>query len=285
MKNLDITIITGLSGSGKSTAIEAYEDLGWYCVDNLPVELLPKFLELPLEQHAEISGIACVMDLREKGFTEKYPAVFEHMRQNGYPFNILFLEASQDVLIKRYSQTRRHHPLARHQDLLLAIQTEKQMLSDLRQAADKIIDTSALTVHGLTAAVLNYAGQNTRNRGFQISVLSFGFKNGIPLNTDLIMDVRFLANPYFEPGLKNLNGESKAVRDYVLDHPETRVFLKKFIDLLDYLIPLYEKEGKAYLTIGIGCTGGQHRSVAIAREVFEHIEKKTKKVTLTHRDI
>ena len=285
MKNLDITIITGLSGSGKSTAIEAYEDLGYYCVDNLPVELLPKFLELPLEEKAEISGVAFGMDLREKGFTEKYPSIFEELKQNGYEFKILFLEAQENVLIKRYSQTRRHHPLARDKDLIDAIRYEKEMLAQLRDQSDKIIDTSTTTVHGLKAAVFDFVGLSSKASGFQINVLSFGFKNGIPLNVDLIVDVRFLANPYFEPELKNLNGESKAVRDFVLTHPETRVFLEKYIDLLDYLIPLYEKEGKAYLTIGIGCTGGQHRSVVIARNVFEHIEKTIKKATLTHRDI
>ena len=285
MKNLDITIITGLSGSGKSTAIEAYEDLGYYCVDNLPVELLLKFLELPLEHNAEISGVAFVMDLREKGFTEKYQTVFENLRQNGYEFKILFLEAQENVLIKRYSQTRRHHPLARDKDLIDAIRSEKDMLAHLRDESDKIIDTSTTTVHGLKAAVFDFVGLSSKGGGFQINVLSFGFKNGIPLNVDLIVDVRFLVNPYFEPDLKNLNGESKSVRDFVLNHSETRLFIEKYIDLLDYLIPLYEKEGKAYLTIGIGCTGGQHRSVVIARKIFEHIEKKIKKVTLTHRDI
>ena len=285
MKNLDITIITGLSGSGKSTAIEAYEDMGYYCIDNLPVELLPKFLELPLESHAELAGIALVMDLREKGFTSKYQTVFEKLRRQGYDHKILFLEAQENVLIKRYSQTRRHHPLAKDKDLTQAIRSEIEMLAHLKEESDKIIDTSTLTVHGLKAAVFDYAGISKKGGGFQINVLSFGFKNGIPLIADLIVDVRFLANPYFEPELKNLNGESKAVRDFVLDHPETRLFLKKYTDLLDYLIPLYEKEGKAYLTIGIGCTGGQHRSVAISRSIFEHIEKKDHRVTLMHRDI
>ena len=274
-----------MSGSGKSTAVEAYEDMGYYCVDNMPVELLPKFLELPMDHNVEISGIALVMDLREKDFTSKYKSVLEGLREKGYQFEILFLEANEDVLIKRYSQTRRHHPLAKQKTLPQAIRAEKGMLEPLRKEADRIIDTSRFNVHNLKSHIIDHARHHLTGPFFQVNIVSFGFKNGLPMNADLVIDVRFLANPFFEPDLKDLNGESKAVRKYILEHSETRKFLEKYMELLDYLLPLYEKEGKAYLTLGIGCTGGQHRSVAIAREIFEHIEQKGFQVTITHRDI
>ena len=285
MKNFNITIITGMAGSGKSTAAEAYEDMGYYCVDNMPVELIPKFLELPLDHNIEIPGFALVMDLREKGLISKYQAVFQHLRNHGYEFDVLFLEADENVLIKRYSQTRRHHPLAKQKNLTQAIRAEKILLEPLRQEADLIIDTSHMTVHHLRARILDYGRNSLTHTSFQVNLLSFGFKNGVPLNADVMMDVRFLVNPFFEPDLKELNGESKPVRDFVLNQPETRRFLDKYLDMLDYLLPLYEKEGKAYITLGIGCTGGRHRSVAIARKVFDHIEKKGVQVTITHRDI
>jgi UPF0042 nucleotide-binding protein len=285
VKNLHITIITGMSGSGKSTAAEAYEDMGFYCVDNMPVELIPKFLELPLDQAIETPGFALVMDLREKGLTTKYQAVFNDLRNKGYTFEVLFLEADENVLIKRFSQTRRHHPLARQKNLTQAIRAEKTLLEPLREEADLIIDTSRMTVHHLRARILDHGRTNLTSATFQVNILSFGFKNGIPLNADLMMDVRFLVNPYFEPELKELNGESKPVRDYVINHSETQIFLKKYLDMLDYLLPLYEKEGKAYLTLGIGCTGGRHRSVAIARAIFDHMEKRGIQVTITHRDL
>jgi UPF0042 nucleotide-binding protein len=285
VKNLKITVITGLSGSGKSTAIAAFEDAGYYCVDNLPVELLPKIVELPIESNSEFTGFAFVMDLREKGFVTKYPCVFKGLRKNGYRFNVLFLESDPEILIARYSQTRRQHPLARGKSLPEAIQFEINQLKNLRNEADAVIDTSQCNVHELKSLILDRARQNRKDGLMQIQVMSFGFKNGIPMNADLVVDVRFLANPYFEPALKELNGESKEVRDFVLNNSEAEAFLIKYCDFLDYLLPRYEKEGKAYLTIAVGCTGGQHRSVAIARSVAGHIEKSGKPVTLIHRDI
>ncbi len=285
MKNLKITIITGLSGSGKSTAIASFEDAGYYCVDNMPVDLLPKFLELPIESNSEFTGIAFVMDLREKGFITKYKGIFESLRKNGYRFNVLFLEADKDVLIKRYSQTRRQHPLAQDKRLTDAIAFEKELLKDLRNEADTVINTSGYTVHDLKSFILDIAQQSLSGSAMQINIVSFGFKNGIPLNADLIMDVRFLINPYFDPELKDLTGESKAIKDFILKNDDTQQFLAKFSDLLDYLIPLYEKEGKSYLTIGVGCTGGQHRSVTISHFITEHLRKAGKSVNLSHRDI
>ena len=278
-------IITGLSGSGKSTALAAFEDAGFYCVDNLPVDLLPKFLELPIQRAPDIAGLVFVMDLREKGFLAKYQAVFETLREKGYTFQILFLEAEEEILLKRYSQTRRHHPLSQDQGLLEGIRAEKSQLQDLRVLADTVINTSHLTVHQLKATIFEIAQKSTTPETMRMTVMSFGYKYGIPLEADLVMDVRFLPNPYFVPDLTDLDGENEAIRKYVLGNHSSRKFLKKYIDLLDYLIPLYEKEGKAYLTIAVGCTGGRHRSVVISGAVFEHLKKKRMRVEITHRDI
>lgn len=285
MKHLKIIIVTGYSGSGKSTAIAALEDKGFYCVDNLPVELLPKFLELPMESAPDVAGLVFVMDLREKGFLAKYQAVFSSLREREYNFEILFLEADEETLIKRYSQTRRQHPLAQDRSLVKGIRLERDQLKELRKAADRIIDTSSYTVHQLKSTILDIAEKSLTLAPIRINILSFGYKYGIPRDADLIVDVRFLRNPYFVPELKDLNGESDKIRDYVFDSKETRVFLKKYTNLLDFLIPLYEKEGKVYLTIAVGCTGGRHRSVTIARSIFEHVSKPGRQVAITHRDI
>lgn len=285
MKKLKIIIITGLSGSGKSTAISAFEDAGFYCVDNMPVALLPKFLELPIESDFEIAGLAFVMDLREKSFLSRYSLVFDSLKKKGYQFKILFLEADEETLLKRYSQTRRHHPLSQDKSLLEGIRIEQEQLKDLKITADKIIDTSRYNVHNLKS-VINYIAQQSKNFApMIINILSFGFKYGTPHDASLIMDVRFLANPYFVPELKALNGKSPDIKNYVLNNDEARRFLKKYLDLLDYLIPLYEKEGKSYLTIAVGCTGGRHRSVSITEVIFEHIKKPGRQIIITHRDI
>jgi UPF0042 nucleotide-binding protein len=285
VKRLTIIIITGLSGSGKSTALDAFEDAGFYCVDNLPVALLPKFLELPMESDPEIVGIALVMDLREKDFLTKYTPVFEGLKREGYPFKILFLEADEKILLQRYSATRRQHPLSPNKGLMEGIQAEKEQLDQLRSVADTIIDTSKFNVHELKSYIFDVA-QKIRKLGLmQINILSFGFKFGIPHEADLIVDVRFLANPYFIPELKALNGESQEIKDFILKKSETQKFLEKYFDLLDYLVPLYEKEGKSYLTIAVGCTGGRHRSVTIARSIHDHIKNDKAHVQIFHRDI
>ncbi|HEA67981.1 MAG TPA: RNase adapter RapZ [Desulfobacterales bacterium] len=285
MIQLKIIIITGLSGSGKSTAIAAYEDAGFYCVDNMPVALLPKFLEMPIENVTEISGLAFVMDLREKGFITTYTSVFESLRQKGYDYEILFLEADENVLLQRYSQTRRHHPLSEGESLIDSIRAEKKQLEGLKKAADNVINTSRYNEHKLKSVIFDVEQKTKQMKLMTINVQSFGYKYGVPLDVDLLIDVRFLINPYFVPELKELDGESARIKKYILDHGETKTFLQKYLSLLDYLIPLYENEGKAYLTIGVGCTGGRHRSVTIARVIFEHINKKDKQIKITHRDI
>lgn len=283
--NLKIFIITGLSGSGKSTALDVFEDAGFYCVDNLPVPLLPKILELPMDSQTEIAGLAFVMDIREKKFLSSYQTVFETLRNTGSGFEIIFLEADESVLLQRYSMTRRQHPLSPGKNLLESIRAEKEQLKPLKKAAGEIIDTSSFNVHELKTAISGTLQKSKKRASVNILVQSFGFKYGIPLDSDLLIDVRFLANPYFDPELKSLNGESEAVREFILNRAATQQFLKRYLELLDYLIPLYEKDGRAYLTITVGCTGGRHRSVTIARELFEHIDKKGKRVKITHRDI
>ena len=285
MKNLKIFIITGLSGSGKSTAIAAFEDAHFYCVDNMPVALLPKFLELPIENDFEIAGLAFVMDLREKGFLTKYMPVFESLKKKGYKFEIIFLEADKEILLQRYNQTRRQHPFSQGKNLLDGINAERKALKGLKKASDSVINTSGYNVHELKSIILLIAQKAIKPDPMRINILSFGFKYGIPLDANLIVDVRFLANPYFIPELKELDGKTQEVKNHVLNNNETRLFLKNYVDFLDYLIPLYEKEQKAYLTIAIGCTGGRHRSVAIARYIFDHISKTRKQIEVKHRDI
>jgi len=254
VKKLKIIIITGRSGSGKSTAIAAFEDAGYYCVDNMPVALLPKFLELPIKSNSEIAGLAFVMDLREKSFLSRYSPIFKTLKKKGHQFEILFLDADEETLLKRYSQTRRHHPLSQDKSLLEGIRTEQLQLKDLKIAADKIINTSHFNVHELKSVISDIAQKSKKFAPMKINILSFGFKYGIPREADLIMDVRFLSNPHFVPELKNLDGKNERVKNYVLDNDDARRFLKKYLDMLDYLIPMYEKEGKAYLTIAVGCT-------------------------------
>lgn len=285
MKDSKIFIITGLSGSGKSTAIAAFEDAGFYCVDNMPVALLPKFLKLPIKSSDEIAGLAFVMDLREKGFLLKYRSVFDSIRQTGCYFEILFLEADEDILVQRFSQTRRHHPLSNGSTLVENIRIEKEQLKDLKKSADRIINTSRYNLHELKSIISDIAHKSKSISAMRMHILSFGYKFGIPIDADLIIDVRFLENPYFKPDLRDLDGENEKVRNFVLKNRKTKTFLKKYIDLLDYLIPLYEKEGKAYLTIAVGCTGGRHRSVPIARTIFEYFKKSGLQAAISHRDI
>jgi len=287
MKTSPIIMITGRSGSGKSTAMAAMEDAGFYCVDNMPVALLPLFLALPFD--GEVAGVALVMDLREKGFLSAYPKVIEDLRQDGYRFEILFLEAEEEILLRRYSQTRRHHPLTGEGGLLEAIRAEAAQMKGLRQEADRVIDTSRYSVHQLRAQILEIAQRHVPPAPMRIDIVSFGFKYGTPREADLLLDVRFLPNPYFVADLKPLDGEAPKIREYVLNPEKSRLFLIKTFDLLDYLIPLYKQEGKAYLTIAVGCTGGRHRSVAVGRTLFEHITENDLctglQVELYHRDI
>ena len=285
MKTLSIVIVTGLSGAGKSIAINALEDAGYFCVDNMPVSLLPKFLELGSGGVSEIQKLALGIDLRQKKFLEKYQEVFSQLQKESYNMEVLFLEASEEVLLTRYSQTRRQHPAGEKSNLLDSIRTEKRQLKELREAANKIIDTSHYTVHELKEIVTQYAFKGLKTERMRLSILSFGFKYGIPLETDLLVDVRFIPNPFFIPELKKLDGLSKQVQQFVKKWDETQEFLKRYCSLLEYLIPLFEKEGKSYLSIAVGCTGGRHRSVTIAEEIRSRLARLKRDISLTHRDI
>jgi len=281
-------ILTGLSGSGKSTALAAFEDAGYYCVDNLPVKLLPLLLNTQEVIGGENSpGLTCVMDVREKGFLSAYPDVFERLRQEGMPFQILFFEAREPVLIQRYSQTRRQHPLAVGKGLVESIRTEREQLEPLRRIADRVIDTSALNVHDLKALVRQIADRGRRSAAMRITVMSFGFKYGLPLNADLVLDVRFLPNPYFVPELKPFDGRHPDVRAYVFQDSRCRELIERYGGLIEELIPLYEQEGKSYLTLAVGCTGGMHRSVAVAEWFARDFEKSFPNVSVEvlHRDV
>jgi RNase adapter protein RapZ len=285
VKKFNFIIITGFSGSGKSTALAALEDIGFYCVDNMPVALLPKFFEISLEPTAGSKGLAFVMDLREKGFLSGYREVLADLRKKGFRFQILFLETAEETLVQRYSQTRRQHPLSAGRTLRDGIAAEKKILSALRRDADAVIDTTRFNVHELKAVIQARALKDGYPKTMQISVLSFGFKFGIPIDADLIMDVRFLQNPFFVPELRDLDGEIEEVRRFVFQQRDTEEFLVKYFNLLDFLIPRYFKEGKAYLTIAVGCTGGRHRSVTIARALYDRIKEMQHPASLTHRDI
>jgi UPF0042 nucleotide-binding protein len=274
-----------MSGSGKSTALEALEDEGFYCVENMPVDLLPKFLELPTKSAIDTAGLAFVMDIRQIGFLSKYSRVFESLKSKGYQFEILFLEADEKTLLQRFSQTRRQHPVTNAKTLADSIQEEKQELSHLRNAADRIIQTTHYTVHELKAVIRSLVKSSQERITTRITVMSFGFKYGPPAYADLVIDVRFLKNPYFITDLRDLDGLSDDIKDFVLNNEQSQIFLDKYNDLLSFLIPLYEKEGKAYLTIAIGCTGGKHRSVVIAEQICKHIFEIGKQVEISHRDI
>jgi UPF0042 nucleotide-binding protein len=285
VKQLPLLIVTGLSGSGKSSAIAALEDAGFFCVDNMPVDLLPKFLELPVQPGQKTAGLAFGMDLREAGFITRYEAVLEEIRHKGFGVEIIFLEADDRVLVQRFSATRRQHPLARDTGLAAGISLERQLLQPLRAAADYVIDSSGLNVHELKARITEIVRDRQPLEPMQVRVMSFGFKHGIPPEADLVVDVRFLLNPYFVPELKPLDGEASEVRDFILKTHETREFIRKYTDLIDFLLPLYDREGKTRVSIAVGCTGGRHRSVAIARTLYEHLAKRTWRAELTHRDI
>jgi UPF0042 nucleotide-binding protein len=277
-----IVIITGMSGSGKSTAIRALEDAGFFCIDNLPVLLLPKLTELA--GSGQIERMALVVDVREGIFLKEAPRVLDEVRRAGHQVEVLFLDSSDDSLIRRFSETRRRHPLAPTGTVADGIASEREKLRDLRELADQVIDSSALNVHDLKRMVQARFSPEPA-QGPSLSVMSFGYRHGVPPQADLVLDVRFLPNPYFVPDLKGLTGKNDRVAAYVLDRDETREFLDKVVDLCQFLFPRYQKEGKAYLTVALGCTGGKHRSVAIAAELTRRLQDEIPRIQLWDRDI
>jgi UPF0042 nucleotide-binding protein len=285
MKNLRVVIISGLSGSGKSTALRALEDIGFFCVDNLPVILLPKFLSITAVSSPEIKQVALVMDLRERSFLDKYKRIFAGLKDKGYKIEILFLESGDESLLHRFNETRRIHPLSERGMIMEGILLEREKLSSLKKMADKIIDTTSINVHQLKDIVQRHFSPSSRNKKMVINLTSFGYRYGLPVDADLVFDVRFLPNPYFIEKLKNYDGNNIDVRNYVLQNKESMEFLEKMSDLMNLLIPLYEKEGKVRLNIAMGCTGGKHRSVVMANKISSFLSAKKYMVNLNHRDI
>ncbi len=285
MTNKKIIIITGLSGSGKSTAAHTLEDAGFFCVDNLPVDLLPKLLELAESTGGELTRMALVIDLRQRKFFPRYSAILRSLEETGVSMEVLFLDASNEVLVRRYSETRRQHPLAPHGSVLDGIAREREELKEIRARADWVIDTSDMTVHQLRDDIKKIF-ETVRTDVLKIVVNSFGFGKGLPMESDLVLDVRFLPNPYFVESLKPLNGLDREVAEWVTSKDTTEQFLKKIQGLLIFLLPLYLREGKQYLTISVGCTGGRHRSVVIAEEVARFLmEHGYTSVEVKHREL
>lgn len=269
--HLRVVVITGLSGSGKSAVSRVLEDMGFYCIDNLPIALLPSLFGMSSGIFPEQAKIALVMDLRDRALLTTFPEVFRRLQERGLRLEILFLEASDEVLVRRYSQTRRIHPLA-GEGVRVAegIRQERDLLLPLRALATRIIDTSMFNVHQLEGAVRDLFADPAGVRRMALTFLSFGFSRGVPQEADLVMDVRFLPNPYFVEALKPLGGKERRVQEFLTEFEETRIFLERLQAFLEFLLPLYEREGKAYLTVATGCTGGKHRSVAITEILARH---------------
>lgn len=279
----ELVIITGLSGSGKGSVLRALEDLGFYSVDNLPLELIPKFAELTRDSQS-IQAAALVVDIREGKGLKKFPETFGSIRKSAGA-RLIFLEADEQAILRRFSETRRPHPLGTDRSVLKSIRSERAQLADIRALADLIIDTTKFTVHDLREFIGERFRGQRNERDIMISVTSFGFRNGLPPESDLVFDVRFLPNPNYIPRFKNLTGKNPRVAEYIRSFPQTREFMKRISDLLSYLLPHYIREGKSYLTISFGCTGGQHRSVMMADEIGKSLEEAGFKAKITHRDI
>jgi RNase adapter protein RapZ len=278
----ELVIITGMSGSGKASALKAFEDLGFYCVDNLPVELIPRFAELAV-QSAEIRRTALVVDVREGAALDKLPGILKSVKRM-LPTRVIYLEASDAALLRRFSETRRPHPLGADAPVKSALQQERKHLKPIRALADIVIDTSKFNVHELRAHVNEQFKQHSTDKNILVSCVSFGFRHGVPEEADLVFDVRFLPNPHFVPEFRPLTGRHPRVAKYIRSFPQTREFINRISELLIYLLPHYIQEGKSYLTVSFGCTGGQHRSVMISEDVATHLRKAGYRVKVVHRD-
>lgn len=280
---LELVVITGMSGAGKTVAVQSFEDLGYYCVDNMPPSLLPTFWEL-VKESGKMTKIALVIDLRSREFFDELDQVFINVDNTQMiTTRIVFLDAKDEVLVSRYKETRRHHPLAVQSRLLEGIEKEREMLKDLRSRAQIIIDTSDLTPRQLRERLMTKFSSQTQTM-FHVQIVSFGFKYGAPIDADVMMDVRFLPNPHYIDSLRPLTGLDEPVYEYVMKQPETQLFYQKFIDLLEYCLPGYKKEGKSSVVIAIGCTGGQHRSIALAERIANHLKNSGYNVGVSHRD-
>jgi RNase adapter protein RapZ len=279
----ELVILTGLSGSGKLSALKAFEDLGYYSVDNLPLELVSRFADL-VRQSTEIERAALVVDVREGLGLDEFPALLKKLRRV-LPTRVVFLEASDEALVRRFSETRRPHPLGRSNTVVKSIRAERKRLDPIRNVADIVLDTTKFNVHDLRAHINAQFERDESDRNLTISSNSFGFKNGVPAEADLVFDVRFLPNPHFVPEFRKLTGKHPKVAKYVREFPQTAEFLDKTTDMLKFLLPHYIKEGKSYLTVAFGCTGGQHRSVFIAEEMKKRLAAAGYRVKTSHRDM
>jgi UPF0042 nucleotide-binding protein len=278
-----LVILTGLSGSGKSTVLRAFEDMGFYCVDNLPVELIPIFAELHAAGEADFSRAALLVDAREGAQLAKLPALLKHLRRQ-HPIALVFIDAGEDALLRRYSETRRPHPFGKHLSVRESLGHERKLMEPIRKLADVVIDTSKFNVHELRHFITERF-KNPEKRPMLVSLVSFGYRYGVPSDADLVFDVRFLPNPHFVPRLRKYTGQDPKVRSYIRSFPQTGEFLKRIEGLLVYLMPHYIGEGKSYLTIAFGCTGGRHRSVMLAESVSEALAKRGYSTKVVHRDI
>ncbi len=279
-------VVPGMSGGGKSTALRMLEDAGYYCVDNLPVLLIEKFVELIATPDGEVTKVALGLDVRADQAFEATTKILNQLKNDGYAFEILFMEANDKTLLKRYKETRRVHPLSPYGRIEDGIRKERTILRNIREKSDYVIDTSRLLTRELKEELDRIFVQNEGYNSLMVTVLSFGFKYGIPADADLIFDVRFLPNPFYIDELKHKTGNDKEVQDYVMSFPEAHVFIEKLTDLAGFLIPNYVKEGKYQLVIGIGCTGGKHRSVTLANRLYEHMRNKGEYgIKIAHRDV
>ena len=279
-----LVIITGMSGSGKHTAYKSFEDMGYFCVDNLPTVLVPRLVHLALASGGKITRLALVVDSRSGETSAEFTELFGRLKEFALSCGILFLEATDEVIARRYSETRRVHPMARSTSLIEGIQKERQELSSLRDMADVILETSRFGVHELRKAIQERYGMETRVSGINLSLISFGYKNGIPFNADLLFDVRFLPNPFFVEELKSRTGEDSEVVDYMMNFPETSEIIDRILEMLLYLLPRFAREGKSYCTVAVGCTGGRHRSVMVLNELRLRLVKEGFNPVVTHRD-
>ena len=285
MSGLKLVVITGLSGAGKSHALKCFEDVGYFCIDNLPPALLPTFVELCHQQGGEIKNVALGIDIRERVFFGDLVGILQRIKQLGHSVELLFLEARDEILVRRFSESRRPHPLLPDLPVLEGVRFEKERLAELRGHADRIIDTSNLSVHELRDLLTRQFSEDRGERRLTISLITFGYKFGVPYDIDLLFDVRFLRNPFFVPELKPLTGEDPRVINYVLSDPDAVPFLEHLERLFKFLLPLFERERRSYLNIGIGCTGGRHRSIAIAKRLQDSFASSGYHATVSHRDL
>jgi len=280
----DLVVVTGMSGSGKGTALKAFEDLGFFCIENLPVPLIPKFVEGIHSSGSEVERAAIIVDIRAGEKLKDLEEILIDLRRHAFHLFVLYLEARDEVLVRRFSETRRPHPLTMEKPLRVAMRQERMHLRKIRELADVTVDTSEYSVHQIKALVMERFRSHPRTGALNVHLVSFGYKHGIPLEADLLFDARFLPNPYFVTGLRTLTGRDPRVARYLRSFPETREFIKRLRDFLKYLVPFYVREGKSYMTVAVGCTGGQHRSVFVVEEIAKSLKIRRFTMLVRHRD-